>query len=79
MEDPSRAGGPVTVPLAGDDAAAKERVARLVAEIGLEPLDVGPLPAARSLEEMLRMYVAFRTLNPGIAFEYHLRIRPNPR
>jgi hypothetical protein len=40
---------------------------------------VGPLLAARSLEEMLRLYVAFRTLNPGIAFEYHLRIRPNPR
>jgi 8-hydroxy-5-deazaflavin:NADPH oxidoreductase len=77
MEDPSRAGGPVTVPIAGDDAGSKERVASLVEEIGLEPLDVGPLAAAQYLEEMLRLYVGFRTINPGIAFEYHLRIRPN--
>jgi len=77
MEDPSRAGGPVTVPIAGDDPAAKARVARLVDDLGLEPLDVGPLAAAQYLEEMLRLYVGFRTINPGIAFEYYLRIRPN--
>ena len=77
MEDPSRAGGPVTVPIARNDAAAKGRVARLVSDVGLEPLDVGPLVAARYLEEMLRLYSGFRALNPGIAFEYYLRIRPN--
>jgi len=77
MEDPSLAGGPVTVPIAGDDPQAKERVARLVETLGLEPLDVGPLAAAQYLEEMLRLYVGFRTINPGIAFEYYLRIRPN--
>ncbi len=77
MEDPSRAGGAVTVPIAGNDAAAKERVAQLVNDVGLEPLDVGPLVAARYLEEMLRLSLGFRALNPGIAFEYYLRIRPN--
>lgn len=77
MEDPSLAGGPVTVPIAGDDEAAKARIARLVEEVGLEPLDVGPLAAAEYLEEMLRLYSGFRSLNPGIAFEYYLRIRPN--
>ncbi len=77
MEDPSRAGGPVTVPIAGDDAAAKARVARLVEDVGLEPLDVGPLVAAEYLEEMLRLALGFRELNPGIAFDYYLRIRPN--
>ena len=77
MEDPSRARGPVTVPIAGNDEAAKGRVARLVSDVGLEPLDVGPLVAARYLEEMLRLYSGFRALNPGIAFEYYLRIRPN--
>src|SRR5690606_35993355 len=53
MEDPAIAGGPVTVPLSGDDVAAKRRVARLVDDVGLEPLDVGPLASARYLEEML--------------------------
>jgi predicted dinucleotide-binding enzyme len=77
MEDPSRAGGAVTVPIAGNDVAAKERVAHLVNDVGLEPLDVGPLVAARHLEEMLRLSLGFRALNPGIAFEYYLRIRPN--
>ncbi len=77
MEDPSRAGGPVTIPIVGDDAAAKERVARLVEDVGLEPLDVGPLLAAEYLEEMLRLALGFRELNPGIAFDYYLRIRPN--
>ena len=77
MEDPSRAGGPVTVPIAGNDAAAKRRVARLVSDVGLEPLDVGPLVAARYLEEMLRLAMGFREVNPGIAFDYYLRIRPN--
>ena len=77
MEDPSRAEGAVTIPIAGNDVAAKERVAQLVNDVGLEPLDVGPLVAARYLEEMLRLSLGFRTLNPGIAFEYYLRIRPN--
>ena len=77
MEDPSLSGGPVTIPIAGNDEAAKQRVARLVEDVGLEPLDVGPLQAAEYLEEMLRLALGFRELNPGIAFDYYLRIRPN--
>lgn len=77
MEDPSRSDGPVTVPIAGNDAAAKQRVARLVEDVGLEPLDVGPLEAAEYMEEMLRLALGFRELNPGIAFDYYLRVRPN--
>jgi NADPH-dependent F420 reductase len=37
---------------AGDDAAAKTAVAELVAAMGLRPIDVGALRAARSLEHM---------------------------
>jgi 8-hydroxy-5-deazaflavin:NADPH oxidoreductase len=73
MADPSVAGGPVTIPLSGDDAGAKRRVARLVEELGLEPLDVGPLASARFLEEMLRLYIAYRRTSPGEAFEFYLR------
>jgi predicted dinucleotide-binding enzyme len=77
MEDPSRSAGPVTVPIAGDDPQAKQRVARLVEDVGLEPLDVGPLQAAEYLEEMLRLALVFREFNPGMAFDYYLRLRPN--
>jgi predicted dinucleotide-binding enzyme len=77
MEDPSWSDGPVTVPIAGDDVAAKERVARLVEDVGLEPLDVGPLKAAEYLEEMLRLALGFREVSPGMAFDYYLRVRPN--
>lgn len=50
MLDPRLAGGPVTVPIVGDDRAAKERVAALAREIGLEAVDVGPLRHARIIE-----------------------------
>ena len=50
MLDPSLARGPVTVPIVGDDRAAKERIAALAREIGLEAVDVGPLRHARIIE-----------------------------
>jgi NADPH-dependent F420 reductase len=50
MLDPMLAGGPVTIPLVGDDRAAKARVATLAREIGLEAVDVGPLRHARIIE-----------------------------
>lgn len=50
MLDPSLARGPVTVPIVGDDRAAKARVATLAREIGLEAVDVGPLRHARIIE-----------------------------
>ena len=50
MLDPKVAGSPVTVPIVGDDRAAKERVAVLAREIGLEAIDVGPLRHARIIE-----------------------------
>jgi NADPH-dependent F420 reductase len=50
MLDPAIAGGPVSVPIAGDDANAKRVVAGLVAAIGLEPVDVGPLRYAHVIE-----------------------------
>lgn len=77
MEDPTISGGPVTVPLASDSEEAKQIVAALVEDIGLEPLDIGPLAAAEYLEEMLRLAIGFREINPGVAFDYHLRLRKN--
>lgn len=46
-----RAGGlPLDVFLAGDDAAAKAKVAALVRDGGMRPVDTGPLRRARELE-----------------------------
>ncbi len=50
MLNPELAGGPVSVPVAGDDADAKNRVKELIAELGLLPLDVGPLRYAHAIE-----------------------------
>jgi NADPH-dependent F420 reductase len=50
MLDPKLAGGPVTVPIVGEDRAAKQRIVALAQEIGLEAVDVGPLRHARIIE-----------------------------
>jgi NADPH-dependent F420 reductase len=50
MLDPGVAEGPVTIPLVGDDRAAKALVGDLAREIGLEAVDVGPLRHARIIE-----------------------------
>lgn len=50
MLDPSLAGGPVSLPIAGDDAQARRVVAELAAGIGLMPVDVGPLRYAHVIE-----------------------------
>lgn len=61
--DPGAADGPVDGYVAGDDLAAKQRVLELVASIGLEPLDVGPLAAARHLEGMALVNIGLNAAN----------------
>ncbi len=68
MLDPRLAGGPVTVPIVGDDRAAKERVAALAREIGLEAVDVGPLRHARIVEGLHYL----RANAHGGRINYHL-------
>jgi len=75
MAHPELAGGPVSVPIAGDDAGAKARVAELASGIGLEPIDVGPLRTARYTEHMALLYVS-RLVSGAPPFEFHLRLRP---
>jgi len=72
MIDPQTAGGPVSIPLVGDDAEAKARVAGLVSALGLEPIDLGPIQHARHVEGMLILWINNR-FGPGPAFEFHLR------
>ncbi len=74
MIDPALAGGPVTIPLAGDDPDAKSTVAALAESLGFEAIDLGPGRYAREIEGMLILWMNAR-LN-GRDFEYHLRRTP---
>jgi hypothetical protein len=71
MVDPASSGGPISIPLAGNSAEAKSKVAELVAGMGLEPVDVGPIQNAHFVEGMLVLWIYAR--GNGNAFNYHLR------
>lgn len=75
MVDPESAGGPVTIPLVGDDAAAKANVAELVRGMDLEAIDLGPLRHAAYVEGMLLLWINNR-YDGGEPFDYHLRKVP---
>lgn len=72
MVDPSSSGGPVSIPLVGNNAQAKEAVAELVENMGLHSIDVGPLQHARWVEGMLILWINNQYVN-GPAFEFDLR------
>ena len=71
MVDPDSSGGPVTIPLVGDDMNAKMAVADLVEGMGLEAIDLGPLHYARHVEGMLIVWINAR--RTGQSFDYYLR------
>jgi predicted dinucleotide-binding enzyme len=74
MVDPDSSGGPVSIPLVGDNAEAKARVAELVEGMGLEAIDLGPLRYARHVEGMLLVWIHNRYGGgDGPAFDYYLR------
>ena len=72
MIDPASSGGPISIPLAGNDTDAKEFVAELVDGMGLEPVDIGSVRFAHVLEGMLVIWVNAR--RSGSSYEYHLRL-----
>jgi NADPH-dependent F420 reductase len=68
MLDPRVAHGPVTIPIVGDDRAAKEVVATLARQIGLEAIDVGPLRHARIIEGL--HYLRANALGGRVNFHF---------
>jgi predicted dinucleotide-binding enzyme len=74
MTNPASAGGPITIPICGDDAQAKGTIAALVKGMGLEVVDLGPLRYANALEQMLVIWGNARA--HGQAFNYYLRPQP---
>ncbi len=51
------AGQPLDVFIAGDDADAKGKVAQLVKDAGMRPIDTGPLSRARQIEGMQLLHI----------------------
>ena len=77
MAVPETAGGPVSVLISGDDAAAKARVAKLASGIGFEPVDVGGLRTARYTEAMAVLLVD-RLVSGQRPFDFQLHPWPVP-
>ena len=71
MADPSSAGGTVTIPIVGNDAAAKARVAKLVESIGFDTIDLGPIRYAHEVEGMLLLWINARIKKTP--FNFYLR------
>ena len=59
MNNQALAGGSVSLPMSGDDAAAKAKVAELGKSTGLAPVDLGSLDMSRFQEQLGRLYVAY--------------------
>lgn len=57
IADPGIARGLVTIPLARDDPDAIAQVAPIIASIGMEPFDAGPLRFSRALEHMSTLHM----------------------
>ncbi len=76
MADPRLAGGPVTVPVVGDDENAKKKVQEIIEAMGFETEDLGPILYARHLEGMVVLHLTpLFNDRDGDLFEYYLRMR----
>ncbi|MGB5257501.1 MAG: NADPH-dependent F420 reductase [Woeseiaceae bacterium] len=69
---PETAGGPVSIPLAGESDKAKKFVAELATGMGLEPVDVGGVENAHWLEGMAILLLNNR-YGSRESFDYYLR------
>lgn len=70
--DPHLAGQAADLYLCGDDATAKQQVTALALELGLAPVDCGPLAQAHLLEALATLWISLahaRGLGREIAFK----------
>ena len=73
IDNPNVVGGPVTVPIASDDKAAKETVGRIIEAMGLDPVDAGPLRISREIEALQRLYMVPLLQRRTAAWEPYFR------
>jgi predicted dinucleotide-binding enzyme len=79
MNNPRYGEEGVTMLYAGDDDEAKAQAAQLARDLGFDPVDVGPLSAARLLEPLALLWItlAFRQ-GLGVDFALQVLRRPLP-
>lgn len=75
LSEAAHASGPISIPLAGADSNPKKQVIRLVSNLGLDPVDFGPLVVARYIEDLLWFEVACVRHNKKL-FEIYMRPMP---
>ena len=73
IDDIDAVNGPVSVPLASDDRDAKETVAKIIAAMGMDPVDFGPLRMAREIETMQMVYMIPLVQARDEAWEFYFR------
>ena len=73
IDDPTVEGGLVSIPIASNDRDAKEKVAGIVAAMGLDPVDFGPLRMARQIENMQLIYMIPLVQNRPENWEFFFR------
>lgn len=71
IDDPMEAGGIVSLPIAANDRQAKEQVAEIVAAMGMDPVDFGPLRMSRQIENMQMIYMIPLSQNRPENWEFH--------
>ena len=59
MVKPQFPGGPPTMFFCGNDAGAKQTVARLLSDFGWESVDIGGIDGARELESLCILWVRY--------------------
>lgn len=73
IDDPTAGGGLITIPLASNHRDAKEKIAGIVAALGLDPVDFGPLRMARYIEVMQMIYMIPLSQNRPEGWEFYFR------
>jgi predicted dinucleotide-binding enzyme len=79
LGDPRYPGGHLFLPVAGDDAPARQRVLALATALGFDAVDLGPLAAARVLEPVAMMWITMALkLGHGRQFGFVRQHRNTP-
>jgi 8-hydroxy-5-deazaflavin:NADPH oxidoreductase len=70
-QNPRIGGQAATMFIAGDDAAAKQKAGQLISDIGFDVVDIGPLSAARHLDNLAAfwVYMSRSRLGRNVAFK----------